>query len=120
MRMGDGVHRLEGRARASLPETRNPVLGLKSFRKFATLHPAALDALADLLGEIHTEAALKAEHCWKSRKAPMAVYWRAVSVYSGHIRRAIRRLRRAAPEQLAIFGGTPADAACDQVPALNL
>jgi hypothetical protein len=75
----------ENTARASLPKPRNPVLGLKSFRKFATLHPAALDALADLLEEIHSEAALKAEHCWRTRKAPMAAYWRAVSVYAGHI-----------------------------------
>lgn len=114
------THPPNGAPRASLPETRNPVLGLKSFRKFATLHPAALDALADLLGEIHQEAALKAEHCWKTRKAPMAVYWRAVSVYSGHIRRAIRRLRRDAAEQLAIFADPTNDPLSDAVPALNL
>jgi hypothetical protein len=81
-------------------EVRNPVLGLRAFRKFALLHPAALHALAELLHEIHVEAAVRAEHSWRTRKAPMAVYWRAVSVYAGHIRRAIRRLQRGTPHQL--------------------
>lgn len=90
-------------ARAARAEVRNPILGMTAFRKFATFHPAVLDALADLLNEIHTEAAQRAEQSWRSRKGPMAVYWRAVSVYAGHIRRAIRRLPRNDPDQLALL-----------------
>jgi hypothetical protein len=89
-------------ARADRAEVRNPILGMKAFRKFATLHPTVLDALADLLHEIHTEAADRAEQSWRARKGPMAVYWRA-AVYAGHIRRAIRRLPRRDPDQLALL-----------------
>lgn len=81
-------------------EVRNPVLGLAAFKQFAALHPDALHALAELLDEIRVDAARRAEHSWRTRKAPMAAYWRAVSVYAGHIRRAIRRLLRSAPHQL--------------------
>lgn len=96
------MNRLPSPARSARAEVRNPVLGMRAFQKFATLHPAVLDALADLLQEMHVEAAARAEQCWRTRKAPMAVYWRAVSVYAGHIRRAIRRLPRTDPDQLAL------------------
>ena len=89
--------------RASRAEVRNPVLGLPAVRRLAAFRPEVLDALAELLLEIHEEAAVKAEHCWRARKGPMAVYWRAVSVYSGHIRRAIRRLRATDAEQLPLL-----------------
>lgn len=97
---GEPAHRVRREERA---EVRNPVLGLRAFRKLASLHPDALHALAELLQEIHVEAAVRAEHSWRTRKAPMAVYWRAVSVYAGHIRRAIRRLQRGAPHQLDLI-----------------
>ena len=89
--------------RASLAEVRNPILGLRAFQRLAALHPDVLQVLCELLHEIHREAAERAEHSWKTRKAPMAVYWRAVSVYAGHIRRALRRVQRAAPHQLDLI-----------------
>ncbi len=89
--------------RAARAEVRNPVLGMKAFQRFAMLDPAALDALAELLLEIHVEAAARAEQSWRARKGPMAVYWRAVSVYAGHIRRAIRRIPRRDPRQLPLL-----------------
>lgn len=97
------MRRAERPLREARAEVRNPVLGMKAFRKFATIQPAALDAFADLLLEIHTEAAERAEQSWRARKGPMAVYWRAVSVYAGHIRRAIRRLPRIDPHQLPLL-----------------
>jgi hypothetical protein len=84
-------------------EVRNPVLALRAFRRFGSLHPDAVQALAELLHEIHVEAGVRAEHSWRTRKAPMAVYWRAVSVYAGHIRRALRRLQRGTPHQLDLI-----------------
>lgn len=32
----------------------------------------------------------KAEQCWRSSKAPMAVYWKAVAAWSYHIKRHIK------------------------------
>lgn len=80
---------------------RNPVLGLPAFSRLATLHPAALHALAELLQDIQLDAADRAEQSWISRKAPVAAYWRAVSEYAGHIRRAIRRITPTYLEQLS-------------------
>jgi hypothetical protein len=57
-------------ARDRLPEVRNPVL--------------ALPASARLL-------ALPADKCWKKHKAPMACYWKAVSVYANHLARVLSR-----------------------------
>lgn len=89
--------------RASRAEVRNPVLGLRAFQRLSALQPDALRALAELLDEIHREAADRAEHSWKTRKAPMAAYWRAVSVYAGHIARALRRVLRTSPHQLDLI-----------------
>ena len=89
--------------RASRAEVRNPVLGMRAFQKLALLRPEVLDVLAELLLEIHDEAAERAERSWRARKGPMAVYWRAVSVYAGHIRRAIRRISRDQRGQLDLL-----------------
>lgn len=40
--------------------------------------------------DIRRDAQERAEKCWKKHKAPMAAYWKAVSVYAGHTARLCR------------------------------
>ncbi len=47
------------------------------------------ELLAELLGELALDARQRADTSWRRHKAPMAAYWKAVSVYAGHIRRAL-------------------------------
>lgn len=74
----------------SLAHVRNPVLALPALVRVQALPPAARAALAVLLYDLATDARARAEHSWRRHKAPMAVYWKAVSVYARHIARAIR------------------------------
>lgn len=69
---------------------RNPVLGLRAVARLNALPPAVRAELAVLLLELRDDARAKAEASWKRHKGPMAVYWRAVGVYAGHIARALR------------------------------
>lgn len=69
---------------------RNPVLGLKAIARLNELPSPVRAHLATLLLELRDEARAKAEASWKRHKGPMAVYWRAVGVYAGHIARALR------------------------------
>lgn len=73
-----------------LAEVRNPVLALPSFKLLRTLDPGSLLALRAVLLEMRREARAQAEHSWRRHKGPMAAYWKAVSVYAGHIARALR------------------------------
>ncbi len=76
--------------RSTLPEVRNPVLALPAMQAILALPPRQRAVLAGLLAELAHDAANRAEASWTRRKGPMAVYWRGVSVYAGHIRRALR------------------------------
>jgi hypothetical protein len=78
-------------ARSNRIEVRNPILALPAMAKVRALPPAALEALAAVLDDVRTDAAGRAELSWRQRKAPMAAYWKAVSVYALHIRRALQR-----------------------------
>jgi hypothetical protein len=77
-------------ARSDRPEVRNPVLGLESVRALQVLEDHLRAARATLLSELSAEARDKAEACWRRNKAPMATYWKAVSVYAKHTARAIK------------------------------
>ncbi len=77
--------------RSSRPETRNPLLALPSADRLAELPPEAREALRAVLTDIRADAAERAQTCWKRHKAPMAAYWKAVSVYAGHTARALRK-----------------------------
>lgn len=78
--------------RSNRAETRNPLLALPAFVRLAEeLEPAARALLCDALGELRRDMAERAETSWRQRKAPMAAYWKAASVYAGHIRRVINR-----------------------------
>jgi hypothetical protein len=77
-------------ARSLRAEVRNPVLGLPGIARLRALPAPARAALADVLGELRQDARERAEKCWRTGKGPMAAYWKAVSVYAGHLRRALR------------------------------
>lgn len=76
--------------RSIRPHVRNPLLGLPAASRIMSLPPAARAALRALLRDIAADAANRAEASWRKRKAPMAAYWRAVSVYAGHAARLAR------------------------------
>ena len=62
--------------------------------RFGLLPPQARHALRDCLIELRLDALERAEHCWRNHKAPMALYWKVVAVYSGHLARAIHDERK--------------------------
>lgn len=68
----------------------NPVLALPSAKKLAALDVASREALSAVLRDIGRDADERAEKSWRTRKAPMAAYWRAVAVYARHAARAVR------------------------------
>lgn len=84
-------HHQSGRGHRSLkPEVRNPLLQLRSAARIRALPPDTRMALAELLHELSLDARERAERSWRQHKAPMAAYWKAVSVYAAHLRRLIR------------------------------
>ncbi|MDB5737842.1 MAG: hypothetical protein JWO65_1510 [Sphingomonas bacterium] len=53
------------------------------------LDPATRAVIATILRDIQRDARDRADKCWRTHKAPMAVYWKAVGVYAGHLARAL-------------------------------
>lgn len=47
-------------------------------------------ALKSALSELRKDALKRSNHCWKKHKAPMALYWKVVGVYAGHLSRSIK------------------------------
>ena len=76
--------------RSSSAEVRNPLLQLPAAQKMRSLPPEARAVLAELLRELSFDARERAERSWRQNKAPMAVYWKAVAVYAGHLYRIAR------------------------------
>ncbi|SMF70623.1 hypothetical protein [Allosphingosinicella indica] len=76
--------------RSNRAEVRNPVLALPSGRRLAMLSPLARAELRGVVIDIRADALTRAEQCWRKHKAPMAAYWKAVAVYSGHIARILK------------------------------
>ncbi len=58
--------------------------------RFDTLPGEAKFALKSALNDLHESALEKSKHCWAKHKAPMALYWKVVGVYAGHLSRAIK------------------------------
>lgn len=71
-------------------ERRNPLLRLPAARRLRSLPPETRQELAAMLHDLSLDARGRAEESWRRNKAPMAVYWKAVSVYAGHLRRVVR------------------------------
>ncbi len=76
--------------RSNRQDVRNPLLRLPAAAGIAALPPEAKTALRILLLDLHRDAAARAQHCWRKNKAPMAAYWKAVSVYAKHAARIAR------------------------------
>ena len=71
-------------------DVRNPLLRLPSAAIIKALPESARFALSAALEDLSYEARQNAEKCWRTHKAPMAAYWKAVAVYAGHARRLCR------------------------------
>lgn len=69
---------------------RNPVLALPSVAKLQAMPSDVRATLADVLGELAADCRGRAQKCWRTHKAPMALYWKVVSVYARHLRRALQ------------------------------
>lgn len=83
--------------RSSQAEVRNPILALPSLGRVQSLPPEAQAALWALLDDLAKDAASRAQVSWVQNKAPMAAYWKAVSVYAKHVRAVLRRRKRSRP-----------------------
>lgn len=75
--------------RSDLAVTRNPLLALPGAVALQQLTAEQRAPLAIALRSIQADARLRADKCWKTHKAPMAVYWKAVGVYCGHLARVL-------------------------------
>jgi hypothetical protein len=77
-------------ARSNRVDVRNPVMALPAIADLLALPPESRAALRAVLRDIALDARFRADKCWRTHKAPMAAYWKAVSVYAGHTARALR------------------------------
>lgn len=80
-----------GVPRSSRVEVRNPIMGLAAFERMGDLPLEARTLLIELLTEMRNESRAKAELCWRTHKAPMAVYYKATAVHLNHIQRALKK-----------------------------
>ena len=77
--------------RSTRREVRNPILALPA-AKLALLELTSdeRERVRRVLLAIRDDARERADLAWRKHKAPMAVYWKAVAVYAGHIARVLR------------------------------
>lgn len=76
--------------RSARRDVRNPLLALPAARTLTALPASQRAALAAVLQELAADAGRRAQDSWRRHKAPMAVYWKACSVYARHIARVLR------------------------------
>lgn len=77
--------------RSSKADVRNPLLSLPAVAQIQALPLESQAALRALLKDISADARVRAEKCWRTHKAPMALYWKCVAVYTGHAARLLCR-----------------------------
>ena len=82
------------RPRSSRADVRNPLVTLPTFQALAALGEVEQAAMSALLLELRAVARARAAESWQRRKPPMAAYWAAVAVYTGHAARGLGRSRR--------------------------
>lgn len=58
--------------------------------RFKSLPTPARIALRAALLDLRADALRRAELQWRRHKAPMALYWKVVGVYAGHLARSLR------------------------------
>ena len=57
---------------------------------FAGLPDDSRAALKGALLLLRESALYRSQYCWQKHKAPMALYWKVVGVYAGHLARAMK------------------------------
>jgi hypothetical protein len=62
-------------------------------QRFAMLPADARLALRLALLDLRTESLKRAQAQWQRHKAPMALYWKVVGVYAGHLARSLKDAR---------------------------
>lgn len=77
--------------RSNRAEVRNPVLALPAAARLRALPAPAREALAAVLRDLSRDARERAEKSWRTHKAPMAAYWKAVAVYARHLAVALKK-----------------------------
>lgn len=87
-------HLISASDRSSRAETRNPLLRLPATQRIGELPEPMREELALLLKELAGDARERADTSWRSHTAPMAAYWKAVSVYAMHLSRIVRPQRK--------------------------
>ena len=76
--------------RSNRREVRNPVLSLPAVKRLDELSPETRAIVADILGDLVSDARARAQQSWVKNKGPMAAYWKAVGAYAHHFRRVVR------------------------------
>lgn len=76
--------------RTSRAAVRNTMLALPAMTRLLQLSPDVRAALRAILLDLAGDARSRADESWHRHKAPLAAYWKAVSVYAGHIARWLR------------------------------
>jgi hypothetical protein len=79
--------------RSTRREVRNPLVALPGFGLLLDQPADVRVALGAALRSIQADARDRAEKAWRTHKGPMALYWKAVSVYAGHLARIIEKGR---------------------------
>ena len=77
--------------RSSRREVRNPLLTLPAMQRLARQDVFTRADLVALLKDIRADAQARADQCWRKHKGPMAVYWKCIAVYAGHLARVLGR-----------------------------
>lgn len=70
-------------------EVRNPLLALPAAAQVRALDASTRATLRALVIDMRDDARVRAAECWRRHKAPMACYWKAVSVYCNHLARVL-------------------------------
>ena len=76
--------------RSSLASVRNPLTTLPVARRISAAPPEVRVLFRDLCLELRADARLRADKAWRTHKAPIACYWKVVSVLAGHSARLAR------------------------------
>jgi hypothetical protein len=77
-------------ARSSRRDVRNPILALPAVAAIDALPPEAKAALRQVMLDLKADARVRADAAWRKHKGPMAAYWKAASVYAGHIAKVLK------------------------------
>jgi hypothetical protein len=79
------------KARAASLDVRNPLLTLPAVAQLQALPVESQAALRAVLKDMSADARARADKCWKTHKAPMAAYWKALAVYANHTSRLLAK-----------------------------